>query len=57
MGDLLGSLVWGAKNGQYCVIVGGSLQYGIRAIAQPEMVGAFTIGPAILTRPDNTTRN
>jgi hypothetical protein len=25
MGDLLGSLVWGAKSGQYCVIVGGSL--------------------------------
>jgi len=24
MGDLLGSLVWGAKSGQYCVI--GSLQ-------------------------------
>jgi len=27
MGDLLGSLVWGAKSGQYCVIEGGSLQY------------------------------
>jgi len=26
MGDLLGSLVWGAKNGQYCVIGGESLQ-------------------------------
>jgi hypothetical protein len=26
MGDLLGSLIWGAKNGQYCVIRGGSLQ-------------------------------
>jgi len=26
MGDLLGSLVWGAKSGQYCVIGGGSLQ-------------------------------
>jgi hypothetical protein len=25
MGDLLGSLVWGAKIGQYCVIGGGSL--------------------------------
>jgi hypothetical protein len=25
MGDLLGSLVWGAKSGQYCVIGGGSL--------------------------------
>jgi hypothetical protein len=22
MGDLLGSLVWGVKNGQYCVIEG-----------------------------------
>jgi hypothetical protein len=28
MGDLLGSLVWGAKSGQYCVIGGGSLQLG-----------------------------
>jgi hypothetical protein len=26
MGDLLGSLIWGAKSGQYCVIGGGSLQ-------------------------------
>jgi hypothetical protein len=26
MGDLLGSLVWKAKSGQYCVIGGGSLQ-------------------------------
>jgi len=26
MGDLLRSLVWGAKSGQYCVIGGGSLQ-------------------------------
>jgi hypothetical protein len=26
MGDLLGSLIWGAKSGQYCVIEGGSLQ-------------------------------
>jgi hypothetical protein len=26
MGDLLGSSVWGAKSGQYCVIGGGSLQ-------------------------------
>jgi hypothetical protein len=26
MGDLLVSLVWGAKSGQYCVIGGGSLQ-------------------------------
>jgi len=26
MGDLLGSLVWGAKSGQYCVIGGRSLQ-------------------------------
>jgi hypothetical protein len=26
MGDLLGSLVWGAKSGQYCVIRGGLLQ-------------------------------
>jgi hypothetical protein len=26
MGDLLGSLVWGAKSGQHCVIGGGSLQ-------------------------------
>jgi hypothetical protein len=25
MGDLLGSLIWGAKSGQYCVIGGGSL--------------------------------
>jgi hypothetical protein len=25
MGDLLGSLVWGVKSGQYCVIGGGSL--------------------------------
>jgi hypothetical protein len=25
MGDLMGSLVWGAKSGQYCVIGGGSL--------------------------------
>jgi hypothetical protein len=25
MGDLLGSLVWGAKSGQYCVIGGRSL--------------------------------
>jgi len=32
MGDLLGSSVWGAKSGQYCVIGGGSLQ----------MVGACT---------------
>jgi hypothetical protein len=42
MGDLLESLIWGAKSGQYCVIGGGSLQNGIRAIAQPEMVGACT---------------
>jgi len=27
MGDLLGSLIWGAKSGQYCVIGGGSLQH------------------------------
>jgi hypothetical protein len=26
MGDLLESLIWGAKSGQYCVIGGGSLQ-------------------------------
>jgi hypothetical protein len=26
MGDLLGSLIWGAKSGPYCVIGGGSLQ-------------------------------
>jgi len=26
MGDLLGSLIWGAKSEQYCVIGGGSLQ-------------------------------
>jgi hypothetical protein len=26
MGNLLGSLVWGAKSEQYCVIGGGSLQ-------------------------------
>jgi hypothetical protein len=26
MGDLLGSLVWGAKSRQYCVIGGVSLQ-------------------------------
>jgi hypothetical protein len=26
MGNLLGSLVWGVKSGQYCVIGGGSLQ-------------------------------
>jgi hypothetical protein len=26
MGDLQGSLIWGAKSGQYCVIGGGSLQ-------------------------------
>jgi hypothetical protein len=26
MGDLLGSLIWGAKSGQYCVIGGESLQ-------------------------------
>jgi hypothetical protein len=25
MGDLLGSLIWGAKSGQYCVIGDGSL--------------------------------
>jgi hypothetical protein len=30
MGDLLGSLIWGAKSGQYCVIMGGSLQFAIR---------------------------
>jgi hypothetical protein len=29
MGDLLGSLIWGAKSGQYCVIGGGSLQLGL----------------------------
>jgi len=29
MGDLLGSLVWGAKSGQYCVIGGGSLHNDI----------------------------
>jgi hypothetical protein len=33
MGDLLGSLVWGAKSGQYCVIGGGSLQRGQTHIA------------------------
>jgi hypothetical protein len=27
MGDLLGSLIWGAKSGQYCVIGGGLLQF------------------------------
>jgi hypothetical protein len=27
MGDLLGSLIWGAKSGQYCVIGGGSLHW------------------------------
>jgi len=42
MGDLLGSLVWRAKSGQYCVIGDGSLQFGIKVIAQPEMVGACT---------------
>jgi hypothetical protein len=41
MGDFLGSLVWGAKSGQYCVI-GWVVTNGIRAIAQPEMVGACT---------------
>jgi hypothetical protein len=30
MGDLLGNLIWGAKNGQYYVIGGGSLQVVIR---------------------------
>jgi len=32
MGDLLGSLIWGAKSGQYCVIGGGSLH---TSLAQP----------------------
>jgi hypothetical protein len=27
MGDLLGSLVWGVKSGQYCVIEGESLHF------------------------------
>jgi hypothetical protein len=42
MGDLLGSLVWGAKSGQYCVIGGLVVINGIRAIAQLEMVGVCT---------------
>jgi hypothetical protein len=36
MGDLLGSLIWGAKSGQYCVIGGGSLHHiSSLNIAQP----------------------
>jgi hypothetical protein len=34
MGDLLGSLVWGAKSGQYCVIGGGPLQIELEVIMQ-----------------------
>jgi hypothetical protein len=36
MGDLLGSLIWEAKSGQYCVIGGGSLQMVSRC--QPKTV-------------------
>jgi hypothetical protein len=32
MGDLLGSLIWGAKSGQYCVIGSGSLHLGQKMI-------------------------
>jgi hypothetical protein len=32
MGDLLGSLVWGAKSGQYCVIEGGSLHITLTTV-------------------------
>jgi hypothetical protein len=32
MDDLLGSLIWGAKSGQYCVIGGGSLQQDLSSL-------------------------
>jgi hypothetical protein len=32
MADLLESLVWGAKSGQYCVIGGGSLQMVLESL-------------------------
>jgi hypothetical protein len=37
MGDLLGSLIQGAKNGPYCVSLGWGVTNGIRVIAQLEM--------------------
>jgi hypothetical protein len=37
MGELLGSLVWGAKSGQYCVIGGVSLQL-VLYISEASMV-------------------
>jgi hypothetical protein len=41
MGDLLGSLIWGAKSGQYCVIGGESLHY-IRT-SMVEIIPAFHV--------------
>jgi hypothetical protein len=34
MGDLLGSLIWGAKSGQYCVIGGGSLHIELARVSE-----------------------
>jgi hypothetical protein len=54
MGDLLGSLIRGAKSGQYCVIGGGSLQmvseplpslrWWERAQAQERVAGGHSLG-------------
>jgi hypothetical protein len=43
MGDLLGSLFWGVKSGQYCVIGGGSLYnpLGKGPIWPPLIVGVM----------------
>jgi hypothetical protein len=42
MGGLLGSMVWGAKKRIILCHWGWVVTNGIRAISQPEMVGAYT---------------
>jgi hypothetical protein len=41
MGDLLGSLIWGAKSGQYCVIGGGSLHFILGRLITDNILVAF----------------
>jgi len=50
MGDLLGSLVWGAKSGQNCVIEGGSLQIVSEPPSNARSCGTGALHDMALTR-------
>jgi hypothetical protein len=56
MGDLLGSLIWGAKSGQYCVIGGGSLQQVKSSVCLAEKEKSSR-PDVVYTRPDGMLSN